>query len=58
MNHILLFDGLCNLCNGSVNFIIKRDLPAGAGKFKFASLQSEILEIHRGNSQIQLETLP
>lgn len=36
---ILLFDGLCNLCNGSVNFILKRDKQ---GKFKFASLQSEI----------------
>lgn len=36
---ILLFDGLCNLCNGAVNFILKRDKD---GKFKFASLQSEI----------------
>lgn len=35
----ILFDGLCNLCNGSVNFILKRDK---VGKFKFASLQSEI----------------
>ena len=37
INNILLFDGLCNLCNGSVNFILKRDK---IGKFKFASLQS------------------
>ncbi len=36
---IILFDGLCNLCNGSVNFIIKRNK---LGIFKFASLQSEI----------------
>ncbi len=36
--HILLFDGLCNLCNGIVQFTIKRDPKA---KFKFASLQSE-----------------
>ena len=36
--NILLFDGVCNLCNGLVRFIIKRDR---AGKFKFASLQSE-----------------
>jgi predicted DCC family thiol-disulfide oxidoreductase YuxK len=35
---ILLFDGVCNLCNGLVNFIIKRDIRR---KFKFASLQSE-----------------
>lgn len=38
-NHpILLFDGVCNLCNGFVQFVIKRDKKA---KFKFASLQSE-----------------
>lgn len=36
---LILFDGLCNLCNGSVNFILKRDKP---GKFKYASLQSDI----------------
>ena len=36
--HILLFDGVCNLCIGVVNFIIKRDT---IGKFKFAALQSE-----------------
>jgi predicted DCC family thiol-disulfide oxidoreductase YuxK len=36
--YILLFDGVCNLCNSLVNFIIKRD---PAGKFKFAALQSE-----------------
>ncbi len=35
---ILLFDGVCNLCNGTVQFLIKRD---PGGKFKFASLQSE-----------------
>ncbi|MBM3418743.1 MAG: thiol-disulfide oxidoreductase DCC family protein [Bacteroidetes bacterium] len=37
-SHILLFDGVCNLCNGFVKFTIKRDPSA---KFKFASLQSE-----------------
>jgi predicted DCC family thiol-disulfide oxidoreductase YuxK len=36
--HILLFDGVCNLCNGLVQFIIKRDKKA---IFTFASLQSE-----------------
>lgn len=35
---ILLFDGVCNLCNGAVQFIIQRD-PSGI--FRFASLQSE-----------------
>ena len=37
-NHIIvLFDGVCNLCNGSVQFIIKRDVKS---IFRFASLQS------------------
>lgn len=35
---VLLFDGVCNLCNGSVQFIIDRDPDA---QFRFASLQSE-----------------
>lgn len=35
--HLLLFDGVCNLCNGAVKFVIKRDKKK---KFKFASLQS------------------
>ncbi|MFJ5716844.1 thiol-disulfide oxidoreductase DCC family protein [Neobacillus sp. NPDC093127] len=38
MVRIILFDGVCNLCNSSVQFIIKRD-PTGT--FKFASLQGE-----------------
>jgi predicted DCC family thiol-disulfide oxidoreductase YuxK len=33
----ILFDGVCNLCNGFVNFIIVRDK---ANKFRFGSLQS------------------
>ena len=39
MDRVLLFDGLCNLCNGTVNFILKRDKFA---KYKFASLQSGV----------------
>ena len=35
---IILFDGVCNLCNTSVIFIIKHDKKA---HFKFASLQSD-----------------
>lgn len=37
--HIILFDGVCNLCNGAVQFVIKRD-PKKI--FKFASLQSDV----------------
>lgn len=36
---ILLFDGVCNLCNSIVKFTIKRD---PAGQFHFASLQSQV----------------
>jgi predicted DCC family thiol-disulfide oxidoreductase YuxK len=36
--HIVLFDGVCNLCNASVQFIIKHDKKR---KFRFASIQSE-----------------
>lgn len=38
MSAIVLFDGVCNFCNGSVNFIIEHDKEA---YFKFAPLQSE-----------------
>lgn len=36
---MLLFDGVCNLCNASINFVIDQD---EAGYFKFAPLQSEV----------------
>ena len=45
---IVLFDGVCNLCNGVVQFIIRNDQ---AGVFQFASQQSEagqkLLELHK-----------
>ena len=34
---IVLFDGVCNLCNGAVQLILRHD---PAGRFRFASLQS------------------
>lgn len=38
-NHpVILFDGVCNLCNSSVQYVIKHDPGA---LFKFASLQGE-----------------
>ena len=33
-----MFDGVCNLCNGFVQFVIERD---PSGRFQFAALQSE-----------------
>ncbi len=38
---VILFDGVCTLCNGAVRFVIERD-PADA--FRFASLQSEFAQ--------------
>lgn len=35
---VILFDGVCNLCNGGVNFALDWD---PAGRFRFAALQSE-----------------
>lgn len=39
--YIVIFDGLCNLCNGAVQFIIRHDTK---NKFVFASLQSEVAQ--------------
>ena len=36
---IILFDGICNLCQGSVQFVLKHDKKR---QFLFASLQSTI----------------
>lgn len=42
MEHsIVLFDGICNFCSSSVQFIIRRDRK---GRFRFASLQSKIAD--------------
>ncbi|MCJ8297391.1 MAG: thiol-disulfide oxidoreductase DCC family protein [Pseudomonadales bacterium] len=45
---IIIFDGICNFCNGSVNFIIKRDHQ---NVFVFTPMQSkaaeELLERHQ-----------
>ncbi|MEI9918283.1 MAG: thiol-disulfide oxidoreductase DCC family protein [Bacteroidota bacterium] len=35
---IILFDGVCNLCNQSVQFVIRHDPRS---KFRFAALQSD-----------------
>jgi predicted DCC family thiol-disulfide oxidoreductase YuxK len=34
---VILFDGICNLCNGAVQFVLRRDKQQ---YFRFASLQS------------------
>lgn len=47
---VILFDGLCNLCNKAIQFIIKRDRKS---IFYFASLQSDF-----GRSLLQRFNLP
>jgi predicted DCC family thiol-disulfide oxidoreductase YuxK len=41
MDHVVFFDGVCNLCSESVQFIIKNDHK---NVFKFSSLQSEFAQ--------------
>ena len=38
MSGTILFDGVCNLCNGFVRFVIDRD---PAARFRFAALSSD-----------------
>jgi len=38
---VVLFDGVCNLCNGFVNFAIERDEEA---RLSFAPLQSDVAD--------------
>jgi predicted DCC family thiol-disulfide oxidoreductase YuxK len=35
---VILFDGVCNVCSGFVQFVIERD---PAGRFQFGALQSD-----------------
>lgn len=54
---IILFDGVCNLCNSSVNFIIERDKD---DIFRFASLQSETgkkLLLERGLDPMSMDSV-
>jgi predicted DCC family thiol-disulfide oxidoreductase YuxK len=50
---IMLFDGVCNVCNASVQFILKHERSAS---IQFASLQSargkELIEKHRLDGDI------
>jgi predicted DCC family thiol-disulfide oxidoreductase YuxK len=50
---LILFDGVCNLCNGFVRFVIERDPD---GRFQFAALQSaaaaRVLAGHRPLSPV------
>ena len=54
---IILFDGVCNLCNTSIQFILKRDFNK---KYLFASLQSDAAKeilLQYTDEKINLETI-
>ena len=54
---IILFDGVCNLCNSSVQYIIKHDKK---DIFRFVSLQSEVgqkILKHIGISENSLDSI-
>ena len=54
---VILFDGVCNLCTGLVQFVIQRD---SKNKFRFASLQSPVATKLLGaetTTKDQLETM-
>jgi predicted DCC family thiol-disulfide oxidoreductase YuxK len=63
-NPIILFDGICNFCNSTVNFVLKRDKN---NIFKFSPIQSdagqkflkEILkqENYKKNGQLDFDTI-
>lgn len=36
--NVILFDGICNFCNSSINFVMDRDKD---DRFRFAALQSD-----------------
>jgi len=50
---IILFDGVCNLCNGTVDFLLKRDRKK---QFRFVALQSESGKLYIRKFQIPVNT--
>jgi len=52
--YIILFDGVCNLCTGSVQFILKRDKKK---KFFFGSLQGQTGQDYRRKFQLPANTI-
>lgn len=51
---VIFFDGVCNLCNHSVQFIIKRDHK---DYFRFAALQSDIANQKLSDFDLKSENL-
>lgn len=51
---VILFDGVCNLCNGAVQWVIRHDRNA---TFRFASLQSIAGQRLLANFQVDAQSL-
>lgn len=54
---IILFDGVCNLCNGAIQFVIKHDKKS---VYKFAALQSDVATVllnERGIDSSQIDSI-
>ena len=51
---ILLFDGVCNLCNRLVIFLIRRDKKA---RIKFAPLQSQTGELYLEKNNLAIDEI-
>ena len=51
---ILVFDGVCNLCDGSIQYIIPRDPD---GTLRFAPLQSDLGETVRESAGLSTDDL-
>lgn len=51
---VILFDGVCNLCTGSVRFVIERD---SRKQFRFASLQSPVADKLLGQQRNEADRL-
>lgn len=50
---IIFFDGVCNLCNSSVQYVLKRDKK---NVFRFAALQSEFTKRFFSDRQFRPKT--
>ncbi len=54
---IVLFDGVCNLCNGAINYVIDNDKN---DVFRFVSLQSDlgkVIQQYIGYTDTNLDTI-
>ena len=51
---VILFDGVCNLCERTVHFVVRRDKNK---KFRFASLQSEAAQQLLSRHEYAFDTL-